>query len=224
MAERARSRLHWPQSMDWSESVKVEEQAMTLCFPTPIWRLKFSDYESVNAAILDELEQLGWERLDERQRAIIHASHTFSEDRFVSLEEVPSLGVIIDFFVSGVNAIAQERNWDLREKKVELQGYWVHVTPPGEVTQYHHHKPSLFSGVYYVDKPKDSGDLVFIDVNPYHAFSPRVLPGTTDPITRQEYNFPADDGTMLIFPGWLPHKVARNNSDRRRISISFNTI
>ena len=49
MAERARSRLHWPQSIHWSESVKVEEQAMTLCFPTPIWRLKFSDYESVNA-------------------------------------------------------------------------------------------------------------------------------------------------------------------------------
>ena len=29
---------------------------------------------------------------------------------------------------------------------------------------------------------------------------------------------------MLIFPGWLPHKVPRNDSDRRRVSISFNAI
>jgi len=40
------------------------------------------------------------------------------------------------------------------------------------------------SGVYYVDKPENSGDL--------------------------------------IFPGWLPHKVPRNDSDQRRVSISFN--
>ena len=224
MAGSGGSRLHSSSAVVWSENVKVEGQALTLCFPTPIWRLEFSDYASVNEAILAELEAIGWEQLDERQRAIIHPSHSFSEDRFVTLEEVPSLRVILDFFVSACNAIARERNWDLREKQVELQNYWVHVTPPGEVTQHHDHKPSLFSGAYYVDKPKDSGDLVFVDVNPYHEYSPRVLPGTTDPITRSEIIMEAEAGTMLIFPGWLPHKVPRNNSERRRISISFNTI
>ena len=202
--------------------MKVEDNALTLCFSTPIWRLDFSDYEPVNAAILTELDTLGWERLDERQRTIIHPSHTFSEDRFVTLEEIPTLQVILEFFVSGCNAIARERNWDLREKVVELQYYWIHVTPPGEVTQYHDHKPSLLSGVYYLDKPEDSGDLVFIDVNPFHEFSPRLLPGKSDPITCPEISLEADEGTMLIFPGWLPHKVPRNNSDRRRVSISFN--
>jgi hypothetical protein len=28
----------------------------------------------------------------------------------------------------------------------------------------------------------------------------------------------------MIFPSWLPHKVPRNNSDRDRVSISFNAI
>jgi ectoine hydroxylase-related dioxygenase (phytanoyl-CoA dioxygenase family) len=31
-----------------------------------------------------------------------------------------------------------------------------------------------------------------------------------------------DDGTMLIFPAWLPHSVDPNRSDRLRVSISFN--
>jgi uncharacterized protein (TIGR02466 family) len=204
--------------------VKVEEQALTLCFSTPIWRLDFSGYEPVNAAIREELAQIGWDRIDAEQRAKVHSAHSFSEDRFVTVEEVPSMRVVLEFFVSGCNAIARERNWDMREQEVSLQNYWIHVTPAGEVTQVHEHKPAVFSGVYYVDKPEYSGDVVFIDVNPYHAFTPRPLPGKTDPISCPEITLEADEGTMLIFPGWLPHKVPKNYSDRRRVSISFNAI
>ena len=45
-----------------------------------------------------------------------------------------------------------------------------------------------------------------------------------DPMISPEITFKAEEGTMLVFPGWLPHKVPRNNSDRRRVSISFNAL
>jgi uncharacterized protein (TIGR02466 family) len=204
--------------------MKVEEQTLTLCFPTPIWRLEFSDYEPVNAAIREELEQLDWDTIDDRQRKMVDASHTFSEDRFVTVDQAPSMRPVLDFFVSACNAIGRERNWDMREQEVTLQNYWVHPTLPGEMTQFHDHKPALLSGVYYLDKPQDSGDLVFFDVNPYHEYSPRLLPGKTDPITRPQNTVKGEEGTMLIFPAWLPHKVPRNDSDRRRITISFNAM
>ncbi len=209
---------------DDDDQMKVEEQTLTLCFPTPIWRLEFSDYEPVNAAIREELEQLDWDTIDDRQRKMVDASHTFSEDRFVTVDQAPSMRPVLDFFVSACNAIGRERNWDMREQEVTLQNYWVHPTLPGEVTQFHDHKPALLSGVYYLDKPQDSGDLVFFDVNPYHEYSPRLLPGKTDPITRPQNTVKGEEGTMLIFPGWLPHKVPRNDSDRRRITISFNAM
>lgn len=204
--------------------MKVEEQTLTLCFATPIWRFQFNDYESVNGRILEELERLGWDTLDEKQRMIVHPSHTFYEDRFVTVDEAPTIGVILEYFVTCCNAIGRERNWDTREQEVSLQNYWVHATAPGELTQYHDHKPGLLSGVYYVDKPRYSGDLVFVDVNPYHEYSPRPLPGKTDPVSRPEMSVPAENGTMLVFPGWLPHKVPRNESNRRRVSLSFNAI
>ena len=207
-----------------TKKMKIEEQTLTLCFPTPIWRFEFSDYEPVNAAIREELAQLDWAAIDERQRKMVEASHTFREDRFVTVDQAPSMRAVLDFFVSGCNAIGRERNWDMREQKVALQNYWIHATPPGELTQIHDHKPGLLSGVYYLDKPQDSGDLVFFDVNPYHEYGPRLLPGKTDPITRPEITVKGEEGTMLIFPGWLPHKVPRNDSDRRRVSISFNAI
>jgi hypothetical protein len=204
--------------------MKVEKQNLTLCFSTPIWRFEFDDYEPTNAAIREELERLGWDKLDERQRTIVHPSHSFSEDRFVTEDEIPSIGIILELFISACNAIARERNWDMREQTVSLHNFWIHATPPGELTQFHDHKPDSFSGVYYVDKPQSSGDLIFVDVNPYHEYSPRVLPGKTDPITCPEITFECREGTMLIFPGWLPHKVPRNDSDRRRVSISFNAM
>ena len=32
-----------------------------------------------------------------------------------------------------------------------------------------------------------------------------------------------NEGDLLIFPGYLPHKVKKNESDEDRIVISFNT-
>ncbi|MNN88795.1 hypothetical protein D3C81_2065250 [compost metagenome] len=32
------------------------------------------------------------------------------------------------------------------------------------------------------------------------------------------------DGTLLIFPAWLPHSVSANTSDRLRVSVSFNVM
>ena len=32
------------------------------------------------------------------------------------------------------------------------------------------------------------------------------------------------NGTLLLFPAWLPHSVDPNRSDRTRISISFNVM
>ena len=82
----------------------------------------------------------------------------------------------------------------------------------------------MLSGVYYLDKPENSGDLAFVDVNQFHEYNPKPLPGEIDPITSPQVVFKSNEGTMFIFPSWLPHKVPRNNSDRNRVSASFNAV
>jgi uncharacterized protein (TIGR02466 family) len=202
--------------------MKVQNQTMSLCFPIPIWRLEFADFESVNDEIRRQLAELDWDKLDRENRAVYDSLHTFSEDRFVSVDDLPSIQVVLEYFVSCCNAIAEERNWDMTNYRIALSSYWIHATNPGELTQSHTHKPAILSGVYYVDKPEDSGDLVFVDINPYHEYNPNPLKGESDPIASPQIMFKADEGTMLVFPSWLPHKVPINTSDRRRVSISFN--
>lgn len=202
--------------------MKVKNQTMSLCFPIPIWCLEFADFEPVNDEIRRQLAELDWDKLDRENRAAFESLHTFREDRFVSLDEVPAIRVVLDYFVSACNAIAEERKWDIADRRMAVTSYWIHATNPGELTQSHNHKPAILSGVYYVDKPEGSGDLVFVDINPYQEYNPKPKQGESDPIASPQILFKADEGTMLVFPSWLPHKVPMNTSDRRRVSISFN--
>ncbi|MEE8115989.1 MAG: hypothetical protein V3V86_03000 [Gammaproteobacteria bacterium] len=40
---------------------------------------------------------------------MVEASHTFSEDRFVTVDQAPSMRVVLDFFVTACNAIGRRR-------------------------------------------------------------------------------------------------------------------
>ena len=69
--------------------------------------------------------------------------------------------------------------------------------------------------------PKKCGK--FLVENPNSAkrhFFPQIA-------NRNELNMPVtgldvSEGDLLIFPGYLPHKVAKNESEQDRIVISFN--
>ena len=75
--------------------MQAEEQILTLCFPTPIWRLNFSGYEPVNKAIRKELAQLDWGKLGEENRSEFGPLHSFREDRFIPMEDLPSIRIFL---------------------------------------------------------------------------------------------------------------------------------
>ena len=100
--------------------MKVKNQTMSLCFPIPIWCLEFADFEPVNDEIRRQLAELDWDRLDRENRAVFESLHTFREDRFVSVDEVPAIKVVLDYFVSACNAIAEERKWDITDRRMAV--------------------------------------------------------------------------------------------------------
>ena len=77
------------------------------------------------------------------------------------------------------------------------------------------------SAAYYVKTPKNCGK--FLVENPNNIkkhISPEI-------VNKNDHNMllagiEINEGDLLIFPGYLPHKVAKNQSDEDRIVISFN--
>ena len=92
-------------------------------------------------------------------------------------------------------------------KRVEDQ-YWGQIHRLYESTQMHDHNPQDVAWVYYARVPKNSGVLVFTQYLGWtkiheHTYQPKV-------------------GQLVIFPGWMVHRVTKNFNEWPRVSISGN--
>jgi len=99
---------------------------------------------------------------------------------------------------------------------LELTECWSQIHEQNESTNTHNHvncfdkngSPDI-SGAYYLQVPKDSGDIVFQwTIDSYNKL--------------KRWWFKPKTGDLLLFPSTLEHFVTKNTSDEKRIVISFN--
>ena len=113
------------------------------------------------------------------------------------------------------------------ERPIRLQNMWINISPRGSSNKTHTHPQSYFSGVYYVSKPYDSGNIVFehmgIDtINSYWPFLQSPYQKEYNVKNSVQYQFESSTGDCLVFPSYYRHYVRPNLSSEDRISISFN--
>ncbi len=100
---------------------------------------------------------------------------------------------------------------------------WANVSRRGNYHRLHNHPNAAWSGVYYVDAggsaPEQplSGVLELCDPRPFTE----MIHAPGDPYGKRAV-FPAEAGTMVLFPSWLYHFVNPFVGDGQRISIAFN--
>ncbi|WP_053064262.1 TIGR02466 family protein [Caballeronia mineralivorans] len=94
---------------------------------------------------------------------------------------------------------------------------------PGAAHVMHSHPNNFLSGVYYVQVPLGANMINFHDPRPQTAIiRPPVIELTA--YNNDQTVMCVDDGTLLVFPAWLPHSVSSNGGKERRISVSFNVM
>ena len=113
------------------------------------------------------------------------------------------------------------------EPKPGLGNMWANINYPGSYNKQHLHPNSLWSGVYYVKVPKNSGNLFVEDPRPGpNILLPRRLNGLPKALWRVVI-YEAIEGQLTMFPAWLSHGVEINESKEKgekgwRVSVSFN--
>jgi uncharacterized protein (TIGR02466 family) len=95
---------------------------------------------------------------------------------------------------------------------LKLMNIWVNVNTPGSLNHIHIHPGSLLSGVLWVQYPEKSGHFIFRDPNTMNNYC----------LGLNVHEVVPTEGTMAIFPAFVPHNVEPNESEGDRISISFN--
>ena len=111
---------------------------------------------------------------------------------------------------------------------------WANINKRYSHNRNHVHPGALWSGVYYIQAPKESGRLWFTDPRgEAHTMVPNW--DSKKPRNRnfwREVYYEPVPGRLILFPGWLTHEVEPNlneefdKEDSRgwRYSLSFNFV
>ena len=195
-------------------------------FPTLIFSLEVPESEILNAHLIETIYA-------ERER----------DGKGVRKSNFPELGswhshvklhkdVTFEGLVQYVDAASAMMCRELgyhRSYQLRIGTMWSIINPPGSSNRAHIHPGCIWSGVYYVQAPKNSGGIEFIDPRTQNLMSPvEYIPDTKRPrICWTKVQYKPVTGKMLIFPSWLYHSVAPNQSrakgkDADRIIVSFN--
>lgn len=144
------------------------------------------------------------------------------------LHKRPQYKKLTDFISACCTSISEQNGYD-RSYRLQVMGMWSVINPPGSSNRSHIHPASLWSGVYYVQTPKNAGKIEFTDPRTQQLMMPaRYVPNKKRPPTCwTKVNFTPKSGLLLIFPSWLYHSVAPNLSENKgtdgeRVIISFN--
>ena len=104
-----------------------------------------------------------------------------------------------------------------------LGNTWANINYKGGYNKAHVHPNSLFSGVFYVKTPPNSGRLVCMDPRPgLQTCMPNRKKVEIPKYLWREVQLQPQENRAIIFPAWLWHSVDPNESNEPRISVSFN--
>ena len=195
------------------QDARIAEAEVLRVFPTFVWKaqLKPAIHRDLNAEILRKLDAVmprdlaagtGWQSG--------YGLHTTDEFRPLISCIGRAIEQVLDFL-------------RIPSRTFELTGCWANVNCPGVTHTMHAHPNNFLSGVYYVQVQEGADTINFHDPRPQTAI---IRPPVTEltAYNTDQVVVTVGNGTLLLFPAWLPHSVDVNRSGRQRISISFNVM
>jgi len=107
---------------------------------------------------------------------------------------------------------------------VIVDNFWLNINNYKDSNSLHCHPGAVFSGVYYVHTPENSGDIVFLNSNHDYVdfYWKNSFIKDFNNYNSSEFNVVPYTNQIIIFPGWLKHYVRPNLNHESRLSISFN--
>ena len=187
-------------------------------FPQPIFRYKVDNYKTFNK----ELEEYIYKLKEEDSEGVVRSNRGGWHSKSFKVREK---GTIQNRFTQELSKyifdVIQTYGWKCVPERVVVSEMWAIINKPRDFNVIHTHPNAYLSAAYYVKAPEKAGR--FVIENPLsvarHSYPAHA--------TKTEYNIKAaaldiEEGDLLLFPAYLPHKVNENKSDKDRIVISFN--
>ena len=187
-------------------------------FPEPVFKFQFKNFRNFNLELTKYIYSLYEEDtkgVDRSNRGGWH-SKTFEMNDKNSIQFKFALELqkyILKTF--------QNLGWKTENQNIRIREMWAIINKKEDFNVVHTHPNSCLSAAYYVKAPINCGRFQIENLNIAKRHSSPLLANPNE-LNINVAGIEVTEGDLLIFPGYLPHKVARNEADEDRIVISFN--
>ncbi len=194
-------------------SERFQQAEILRMFPTFLWKAEVARALAIpmNAALLDALVALGAPLRDLQHGQSWQSPHDLHG-------RAPFHDLVVCIHAAAMAALDYLK---VAHRGIAVTGCWANVNAPGAAHPEHSHPNNYLSGVYYLRAPRGADTIAFHDPRPQVAIiRPPVTALTAD--NTDEVVVTVTDGTLLIFPAFLPHSVDTHEGAETRLSFSFN--
>ena len=102
---------------------------------------------------------------------------------------------------------------------------WFTRIEKGQYSEFHCHKNSFYSGVYYHDEySNNSAPIEFY--SPIYGLSDFSLGDASESTLQNSssWDIPPKKNSLLLFPSYLNHRIGTHHEDSPRYSLAFNIV
>jgi uncharacterized protein (TIGR02466 family) len=143
---------------------------------------------------------------------------SYNANSYLHVEFVNETKDVVEFVEAAAREYWKECRYhrDLRPFVFQM---WANSTPKGGYVDPHLHGNMPFTAVLYVDASPEQGNIVLENPLDMVLMTQPISPDVKYPIGEE---LEVRTGDLIMFPGYLKHRVLPNNTDRARLILGFN--
>jgi len=196
----------------------MNEPEILKFFPEPVFKYKLEDFKSLNKELSEYIYKLQAEDKDGIEKSNKGGWHSSNFELTVKSSVQNRFAIIVQKYILEVFNI---NGWKTENKNIRIKAMWAIINKNGDFNILHTHPNCYLSAAYYVKAPEKCGKFQIENPNiAKRNFYPEIK--RKNELNLNVAGIEIEEGDLLIFPGYLPHKVSTNESNEDRIVISFN--
>lgn len=186
-------------------------------FSIPVWMSVFPDFEQHKESFLTCVRNFR-----EQNPEGIQKTNIAGYQSPFTLQSEQELRPLFQY----VCEMAMQAVIDLNfvDNNIFLTQAWVNFNDSRECMNSEHIHGEVLSGVFYLKCPEKSGKFVLSNPGMNRLWSGCQLAKEKNSFTGEMMRIEPEEGSIILFPSYIPHSVETNSHDDERISISFNMI
>ena len=143
---------------------------------------------------------------------------SYNSNSYLHVEFAEETKEVVEFVESAAKQYWRECQYHAGLTPFVFQ-MWANTTPKGGYVEPHLHGNMPFTAVLYVDASPEQGNLILENPLDMVLMTQPISPEVKYPMGEE---LEVNTGDLILFPGYLKHRVLPNTTDRDRLILGFN--